>query len=287
MMDASTVADLLLASTDPGAQWASSGDNGVYVAVANQPGRSYKALVSALAVGPVADATGTRADASIKDNAVVSLSDNLVGSCTDDNGVAVSGDACIVPSVAIYATDPAGALNAGASLTDSVPDGFQPVSGVVTIKIGGVSSGSLPCSAVGCTASIRFPVMESANRSQLYQCFQVVNGQVLLSAAAVEGTASRAIDAVAGDVPTFTCKVKQAGTFMVGKYPDPSYTQEGIAETTYTNVTDLVSIWSSFLSFRCHLKCIVRSCRIACHVGLAEILQASIIRKSPLHNPWV
>lgn len=45
---------------------------------------------------------------------------------------------------------------------------------------------------------------------------------------------------MAGDVPTFTCNVKQAGSYVVGKYADPSYTQ-GVPESVYTNATDLVS----------------------------------------------
>lgn len=176
-LDAATldVADLLLQATDPGAGWASSGDNGVYVAVTNQAGHSYQGLSpAALAVGPVADASSSRSDASVRDNVVVTFSGDLLGSCPDqDTGVVAASDSCIVPVVAIYATDPAGAMDAAAAKDASVPDGFEAVSGAVTLKAGGADSGALPCVDEGCTATLRFPVMEAAAVSQLYQCFQV------------------------------------------------------------------------------------------------------------------
>lgn len=240
MADATTVANLLLQSTTPATQWASSGDNGVYVGVSNQLGRSYKGLASAVAVGPVAVAGGGQADATVKDNAVISFSDNLAGTCVDDAGAAVPGGACLVPVVAVYVTDPAGALDSKSSLTDSVPDGFAPVSGVVTLKAGSTSTGAFPCATAGCTATVRFPVMETADVSKLYQCFQVADGKVSLSADAVAGAASRAVTATAGDVPTFSCNVKQAGSYLVGKYPDPKYSQGGVAESPYSNI-DVVS----------------------------------------------
>jgi hypothetical protein len=189
----------------------------------------------------MADATGSRADPAIKDNMVITLSDNLVGSCTDSDGNAVTDSSCVVPTVAIYATDPAGAINAAAPEAASVPDGFSAVSGVVTLSVAGSSSGLLPCFTAGCTAAIRFPVMETADMSKLYQCFQVVGGQVALNAEAVASTASRSIEAAVGVAPTFSCNVKQAGSYLVGRYPDPSY-KEGVAESLYASETGLVSV---------------------------------------------
>lgn len=244
-LDAATldVADLLLQATDPGAGWASSGDNGVYVAVANQAGRSYQGLTTAaLAVGPVADVSSSRSDASLRDNVVITFSGDLLGSCPDqDTGVVAPSDSCIVPTVTIYATDPAGAIDASAPKDASVPDGFEAVSGALTLKAGGADKGLLPCAIEGCTATLRFPVREAAVASKLYQCFQVVDGVVVLSGEAVASQASRAIDAGnTGDVPTFSCAVKQAGTYLVGKYPDPNY-REGAAESPYASITGLVS----------------------------------------------
>jgi hypothetical protein len=253
-MDAATldVADLLLAATDPGAGWASSGDNGVYVAVANQAGRNYPGLAAALAVGPVADASSSRSDASVRDNVVVTFSGDLLGSCPDqDTGVVAASDSCVVPTVAIYATDPAGAIDAAAAKDASVPDGFEAVSGALTLKAGGADSGLLPCAVEGCTATLRFPVMEPAAASKLYQCFQVVDGVVVLSGEAVASQASRAINAGnTGDVPTFSCAVKKAGTYLVGKYPDPNY-REGVAESPYASITGLVSFASVWLLVFC------------------------------------
>lgn len=235
MADATAIADLLLQSTTPATQWASSGDNGVYVGVANQLGRNYKGLQSAVAVGPVSAAGGSQADASVKDNVVISLSDNLVGTCKDETGADITDGSCLVPLTAVYVTDPAGALDQKGFLTEVVPDGFKAVSGVVTLQAGKVAKGALPCATAGCTASLRFPVMESADVSKLYQCFQVVDGKVYLSTDAVAGTASRDIVTAAGEVPTFTCAVKQAGSYLVGKYPDPKYQQAGAAEQ-YANI---------------------------------------------------
>lgn len=230
MADATAIVDLLLQSTTPATQWASSGDNGVYVGVANQLGRNYKGLQSAVAVGPVSAAGGSQADASVKDNVVISVSDNLVGTCKDESGADVTGGSCLAPLTAVYVTDPAGALDQKAFLTDVVPDGFKAVSGVVTLQAGKVFKGALPCATAGCTATLRVPVMESADVSKLYQCFQVVDGKVYLSTDAVAGAASRDIVTAAGDVPTFTCAVKQVGSYLVGKYPDPKYQQAGVAE---------------------------------------------------------
>lgn len=243
------VVDLLLVGTDPAAGWASGGDNGVYVGVTNHPGRSYQGLATALAVGPVQNADGSKADAAVKNNVAISFSGNLLGSCTDANGQPITGDdTCVVSTVAIYATDPAGAVSDPTALTSpadaSVPAGFAAVSGAVTLKVGPADTGVLPCAVAGCTANIRVPVFERADPSKLYQCFQVINGVLVLSTAAVATTASRAIEGAVGEVPAFTCNVKQAGSYLVGKYPDPNY-RAGAAESesVYNNLTTLVSGW--------------------------------------------
>jgi hypothetical protein len=240
--DAVKVAGILLQSTDPGAGWASAGDNGVYIAVANQPGRNYKGLVpAALAVGPVRDATGTKSNYDVTNNVAVRFSEGLLGSCTDENGAEITAtDSCVVPTVAIYATNPANAVDAAAPTDSSMPDGFAPVSGVVTLRVGGADTGALPCTAPGCTASLRAPVTETATPSMLYQCFQVVAGQIKLSTDAVASPASRAIEVIAGQAPTFTCDVKQAGSYLVGRYPDPNY-KAGVPEHDYSNIPNLVS----------------------------------------------
>lgn len=237
------VAALLQQAADPGAGWASSGDNGVYIGVANQPGRQYQGLTTAaVAAGPIATSSGTKADAADRDNVVVTFSGNLQGNCTDENGVAITNsDSCVVPVATIYVTDSAGAVDPAIEPDISVPSGYAPVSGAVTLEVAGTDKGALPCTAATCYATLRFPVMETANASKLYQCFQVVDGQVVLSSGSVASAASRAIDAGnTGDVPTFSCNVKQAGTYLVGKYPDPNY-GEGVAESPYANITGLVS----------------------------------------------
>jgi hypothetical protein len=240
--DASSVANLLLSSTSPGAGWASSGDSGVYVGVANLPGRSYLGLETVVAVGPVADTTGSRSDASDKSNVVITLNGNLAGSCTDENGQPITAsDTCVVPTEVIYATDPAGAIDSANPVDATVPSGFEAVSGVVTLRVGSAMDGNLPCATAGCTATLRVPVFETRDVSKLYQCFQVVDGKVVLSADAVATAASRDITAQAGSAPTFSCNVKQAGSYLVGKYPDPRYSA-GVSESVYNNLTTLVSI---------------------------------------------
>lgn len=236
MMD---VTALLQQATDPGAGWASSGDNGVYIGVANQAGRSYPPFVNgALAAGPIAAEGGAKAAADSRDNVVITFSGNLQGTC---EGELEPVDSCVVPVAIIYATDPDGAVDPAAAKHSSVPDGFEAVSGAVTLRVGGEVSGLLPCVTAGCYATVQFPVMETAAASKLYQCFQIVNGQTILSSEAVRSAASRAIDAGnTGDVPTFSCEVKQAGTYLVGKYPDPNYT-EGVPESPYASLTGLVS----------------------------------------------
>lgn len=235
MLDVTT---LLQQATDPGAGWASSGDNGVYIGVANQAGRSYPSLSPALAAGPVMAEGGAKAAAAFRDNIVITFSGNLQGTC---EGELEPIDSCIVPVATICATDPDGAIDPAAAKHSSVPDGFEAVSGAVTLKIGGEVSGTLPCVAAGCYATVQFPVMETAAASKLYQCFIVVNGQAIVSGEAVRSAASRAIDAGnTGDVPIFSCEVKQAGTYLVGKYPDPNYS-EGVPESPYASLTGLVS----------------------------------------------
>lgn len=81
-----------------------------------------------------------------------------------------------------------------------------------------------------------------------------MDGQLKLSADAVATTASHAVEVVVGQVPAFTCSVKQAGSYLVGGYPDPDY-RAGVGETIYNNLTSLVScccctacVWSHLQS---------------------------------------
>jgi hypothetical protein len=243
--DAVEVAGLLLQSADPAAGWLSAGDNGVYTAVANQLGRSYKYLAPALAVGPALAAGGSKSDSSVANNVAVSFSENLLGSCKDENGAdIIDSGSCVVPTATMYGTNPADGVVNAAALTHpadaSVPAGFVAVSGVVTLRVGGTDGGALPCAVPGCTASLRMPLLQAPAPSQLYQCFQVVDGQIKLAAKVVATTASHAVEQQPGQVPTFTCSVKEAGSYLVGRYADPNRS-DGVPQTVYSNLTNLVS----------------------------------------------
>jgi hypothetical protein len=236
--EAADVSALLLQSASPASGYKSSGDNGLFVAVSNLLGRSYQAAAPALAVGPdLLESDSSKADPSDKDNVPVSFSGNLVGACTDDNGASLTADGgCQVPVVAVYTLDASPALD-GTGLTADLPDGFTPVSGAVMLIVGGAASGVLPCATAGCTAALTFPVSEAADVTSLYKCVRIAAGKMVMDDVVV-GVASRPVSASAAATPTFACHVKQAGAYVVGRYPDPSYVAGGVPElATYDNVT--------------------------------------------------
>lgn len=90
---AAAVAQLLAGAASPGSGFLSGGDNGLYVSVANQLGRSY-AAGSSVAVGPVLTGTGGAADATSASNAVVGFSKALTSSCRAEDGSVQAGTTC-------------------------------------------------------------------------------------------------------------------------------------------------------------------------------------------------
>lgn len=239
-MDAAfSVADLLLRSANPGSQWVSSGDAGVFVSVATYAGRGYPSMQPALVAGPVLDANASRADASVKSNVAIALSGGLTGTCTDDNGVTVAGDRCLVSTTAVYAPDPAATLASGYLANANLPSGFQVMSGAVTLAVGGESTDTLPCAGSGCTASLQVPVAESADARWLYQCYLVVEGEINARSTAVSSAPGIAINNTM-EVPTFSCSVRQAGMYVVGRYNNPDW-QFGAPETSCTSCANMVS----------------------------------------------
>jgi hypothetical protein len=90
---AQTIAALLTGAASPGSGYLSGGDNGLYVSVANQLGRSYSSG-SGVAVGPVLTGTGGVAAATSGSNAVVSFSQPLTSSCVDENGALDPNNTC-------------------------------------------------------------------------------------------------------------------------------------------------------------------------------------------------
>jgi hypothetical protein len=91
---AQTVAALLAASATPGSGYLSGGDNGLYVSVANQLGRSYSAAGAGVAVGPVLTGTGGVAAATSGSNAVVGFSKPLTSNCLNEDGSVAPDTVC-------------------------------------------------------------------------------------------------------------------------------------------------------------------------------------------------
>jgi hypothetical protein len=222
---ASTLADLLLQTADPGTGWVSGGDMGVFFAAANLPGRSYQGAAAVLAVGPVLDAAAHGADSAVSSNVVVSVNGQLQGACENDAGVAVVDTSCLVGTTAVYATDSEAALAPGYNTSLFLPYLFQPISGAVTLAVAGQSAGALPCATPGCLAQLRVPVLEAASPAWLYQCLEVVDGQVNFTGTAVASPASSTTVGMAGETPSFSCSVRQAGTYVVARFFNPSYSQ--------------------------------------------------------------
>lgn len=91
---AQAVAALLAVSATPGSGYLSGGDNGLYVSVANQLGRSYSAAGAGVAAGPVLTGTGGVAAATSGSNAVVSFSKPLTSNCLNEDGSMEPGTVC-------------------------------------------------------------------------------------------------------------------------------------------------------------------------------------------------
>lgn len=222
---ASTLAGLLLQTADPGTGWTSGGDMGVFFAAANLPGRSYQGSAAVLAVGPVLDAAAHGAESAASSNVVVSMSGELQGTCENDAGVAMVDSSCLVSTTAVYSTDTEAALAPGYNTSALLPYLFQAISGAVTLAVAGQSADALPCATPGCVALLRVPVLEAASPAWLYQCFQVVDGQVDFTGTAVASPAASSTPGMAGETPSFSCAVRQTGTYIVGRFFNPSNAQ--------------------------------------------------------------
>lgn len=91
---AQAVAALLAASATSGSGYLSGGDNGLYVSVANQLGRSYSAAGAGVAAGPVLTGTGGAAAATSGSNAMVGFSKPLTSNCLNEDGSVEPGTVC-------------------------------------------------------------------------------------------------------------------------------------------------------------------------------------------------
>lgn len=222
---ASTLAGLLLQTADLGTGWTSGGDMGVFFAAANLPVRSYQGLSAVLAVGPILDAAAHGADSAASSNVVVSMGGQLQGPCENDAGVAVVDSSCVVSTTAVYSTNAEAALAPGYNTSAFLPYLFQPISGAVTLAVAGQSAGALPCATPGCVALLRVPVLEAASPAWLCQCFQVVDGQVDFTGTAVASPPASSTAGMAGETPSFSCAVRQAGTYVVGRFFNPLHAQ--------------------------------------------------------------
>ncbi|KAF8061401.1 hypothetical protein HT031_004492 [Scenedesmus sp. PABB004] len=217
--DARAVAGLLSAAATPAVPYLSGGDNGLFVSVAAQLGRSYDA--APLVVGPALDGTGGTADAASGENPTVRFSADLVGPCVDEDGTALADGDC----AAVVVPAAAGAAAAGArrrlAMAGAPPADFTVVSGALTIDAGGAAPGApLPCGA-GCTATVAIPIWEDADPAMWYNCSRVVDGALTLDPADATSRGAAA-SGTAPAVPTVTCVVSRAGTYLVGKTLNPN-----------------------------------------------------------------
>jgi hypothetical protein len=172
----------------------------------------------------------------------------MVANCTaDDSSPLTDSDSCAVPVVAVFTASSTPALDGdGTSAAIALPDGFEPVSGALTLQVDGRAAGLLPCAAAGCTAKLTFPVpaAESAKAGRAFMCVRVnAAGKMQPDTAAVVAgeAAQRAGDASA---PRFSCDVKQAGTYLLGSYTRPAAPApaQAVPEVVaYDNVTGYVS----------------------------------------------
>jgi hypothetical protein len=222
-----TVADLLAPSATPATSYLSGGDNGLFISVANRLGRTYGAASTVVVVGPALDASGSSASASAADNVQIKFNKALTAACVDEEGTVLSAAPCsdvIVPVRMTYTPDASALLKPAASgrklaAAEAVPADFAIVSGAVTVEAPGAAAGALPCD--GCTATVTIPIWEEKQTDMLYHCAQIVDGATVIDAAVV--TASDVtMSETSPAVPTVSCAVKAAGSFLVGKALDPN-----------------------------------------------------------------
>jgi hypothetical protein len=222
-----TVADLLAPSATPATSYLSGGDNGLFISVANRLGRAYATASTVVVAGPALDVSGSSASASAADNVQIKFSKALTAACVDEEGTVLSEAPCsdvVVPVRVTYTPDAAPLLKPAATgrklaAAEAVPEDFAIVSGAVTVEALGAAAGALPCD--GCTATVTIPIWEEKQADMLYHCAQIVDGATVINAAVV--TASDVtMSETSPAVPTVSCAVKAAGSFLVGKALDPN-----------------------------------------------------------------
>lgn len=221
---AKNIGDLLAQGAGP-ASYLSGGDNGLYLSVANFIGRNYEQwnVVS----GPVLDATGNQATAANGENAQLKFSKPLVGSCVDEDGNAIGKAATcadvVVPVRFTYLPDAAPLISTAAASAVPASRKLQAVgertivSGAATVEVAGDSKSALPCDS--CTATVSIPTWEQKEEWMLYDCGKIVNGVVTWD---VGATSSGVQQVGTPAVPTVTCTVSSAGSYIIGKRVDPN-----------------------------------------------------------------
>jgi hypothetical protein len=233
------VADLLAPSAMPATSYLSGGDNGLFISVANHLGRTYAAASTVVVVGPALDASGNSASASAADNVQIKFSKALTAPCVDEEGTVLSEAPCsdvVVPVRMTYTPDASALIKPAATgrklaAADAVPEGFEIVSGAVTVEAPGAAAGALPCD--DCTATVTIPIWEEKQVDMLYHCAQIVDGATVIDAAVV--TASDVtMSETSPAVPTVSCAVKAAGSFLVGKALDPDRDLGNTGAEVYT-----------------------------------------------------
>jgi hypothetical protein len=234
-----TVADLLAPSATPAISYLSGGDNGLFISVANRLGRTYAAASTAVVVGPALEASGSSASASAADNVQVQFSKALTAACVDEEGTVLSDAPCsdvVVPVRVTYTPDATALLKPAATgrklaAAEAVPADFSIVSGAVNVEAPGAAAGALPCD--GCTATVTIPIWEEKQAHMLYHCAQIVDGATVIDTAMA--TASDVeMSSTSPAVPTVSCAVNQAGSYLVGKSVDPNRNLGPGTTETYT-----------------------------------------------------
>lgn len=217
---AGQVGDLLSQGAGPAA-YLSGGDNGLYLSTANFLGRNYD--IWSVVAGPALDDTGSQADSASGENAQLKFSKDLVALCVDVDGAVLSSGTCgdvVVPVRLTYLPD-AGSLFAPAAASTrklQQVDGHTIVSGAAVVDVAGDTNSAFPCDS--CTATVSIPIWEQKQDWMLYDCGRIVDGVVTYSAANATSSGVQSVGTPA--VPTVTCTVNKAGSYIIGKRADPS-----------------------------------------------------------------
>jgi hypothetical protein len=236
-----TVADLLAPSASPATSYLSGGDNGLFISVANRLGRTYGAASTVVVAGPALEASGSSASNSAADNVQVQFSKPLTAACVDEEGTVLSDAPCsdvVVPVRVTYTSDATPLLKPAApgawrklAAAEAVPADFAIISGAVTVESPGAAAGALPCD--GCTATVTIPIWEERQADMLYHCAQIVDGATVIDTA-VATASDVTTSSTTPAVPTVSCAVKQAGSYLVGKSLDPNRNLGTNTTETYT-----------------------------------------------------